>query len=259
MVACPVSLPNGKSPPHEADFNLGNEAGTLFTIPWPGGKLIFSPNGPGFKYADGSLEMKWPWYRTVPGEVIITGERLDAGAPPMPPITLRGPADGYGETGFHPSGLLFPSEGCWQVTARVGNDSLTFVTLVVKIPVDMVWPGWLPEGLLHEDMDVTNLPESIGLIFASADKNEGQVAIEIVQGGVASNDYPENTQQPVAVNGQAGVCVQGAWDKNGQWQADLDAASLEWSAGDFRYRVSQVELGLGCEELLRIAESLIFI
>ena len=258
MAACPVSLPNGKSPPYEADFNLGNETETIFTIPWPGGKLIFTPHGPGFKYADGSLEMKWPWYRTVPGDLIISGERLDAKAPPMPRITLRGPGDGYGETGFHPSGLLFPGEGCWRVTAQVGTESLMFVTLVVKIPVDMVWPGWLPEGLFHNDTDLTNLPESIGLLFASADKNEGQVAIEIIQGvREGSNDYPKDIQQPVAVNGQAGVCVKGEWDKDQQWRADLNAGSLEWNAGELSYRVSHTGLELGCQDLLRIAESLI--
>jgi hypothetical protein len=111
-----------------------NADGTIFTELWPEGKVIFSPDGPGQIAADGSLGMKWPWYRTVPGEVIITGRRLDAAAPPMHPIVLRGVPDGYGETGFHPSGLLFLSEGCWEVTAKVGQASLTFVTLVVKLP-----------------------------------------------------------------------------------------------------------------------------
>ena len=34
---------------------------------------------------------------------------------------------------FQPSTLIFPTEGCWEVTSRVGDASLTFVTRVVKI------------------------------------------------------------------------------------------------------------------------------
>jgi hypothetical protein len=38
----------------------------------------------------------------------------------------------YGLSGFQPSGIYFAGEGCWQVTARAGNATLTFVTLVAK-------------------------------------------------------------------------------------------------------------------------------
>ncbi|MDE3111597.1 MAG: hypothetical protein KGK34_01490 [Chloroflexota bacterium] len=38
--------------------------------------------------------------------------------------------DGYGDTGFQASGVLFPTEGCWEITGAVGNSTLTFVTLV---------------------------------------------------------------------------------------------------------------------------------
>jgi hypothetical protein len=33
---------------------------------------------------------------------------------------------------FWSSGIYFPTEGCWQVTGRVGGTSLTFVVLVAK-------------------------------------------------------------------------------------------------------------------------------
>ena len=49
----------------------------------------------------------------------------------MPQVILRGRPDGYGETGIHPSTLIFPSEGCWEVTANVGETTLTFITLVI--------------------------------------------------------------------------------------------------------------------------------
>jgi hypothetical protein len=37
---------------------------------------------------------------------------------------------GYDE--IQPTGVLFAGPGCWEVTGRVGDAALTFVTLVVK-------------------------------------------------------------------------------------------------------------------------------
>lgn len=58
----------------------------------------------------------------------VAGERLDAAAPPLrahvPP--------GYGPEGFQPTGLTFPTAGCWRLTGSVGGVSLTFVVRVVK-------------------------------------------------------------------------------------------------------------------------------
>ena len=77
---------------------------------------------------DGSIGWKFPWWRYVSGPLMITGHRLDA---PAPPLMSDIPA-GYGETGFQASGVTFPSEGCWQVTAGVDHlTTLTFVTFVV--------------------------------------------------------------------------------------------------------------------------------
>jgi hypothetical protein len=33
---------------------------------------------------------------------------------------------------FQASAVTFPTEGCWNVTGRAGEASLTFVTLVLK-------------------------------------------------------------------------------------------------------------------------------
>jgi hypothetical protein len=77
---------------------------------------------------DGSVSTKFGWWRGAPGELRITGRRLDGTAPP-----LRAELpDGYGEQGFKPSGVYFPTEGCWEVTGTLGDTRLTFVTKVVK-------------------------------------------------------------------------------------------------------------------------------
>ena len=76
--------------------------------------------------------MKIAWYRGkgVFGKLAIQGKRLDAEGPP-----LRAEIpDGYGDTRFQASEVIFPTEGCWQVTGTVADASITFVTRVVKLP-----------------------------------------------------------------------------------------------------------------------------
>ncbi len=116
IVSCPVSLPNLSTSPNDyyiltyagisAYAGYGNASGTLFTEPWPGGKVVFTPEGPGAILPDGSLAMKWPWYRhNVVGQLAIEGRRLDA---PAPPLRAEIPCC-YDETGFQPSELIFPN------------------------------------------------------------------------------------------------------------------------------------------------------
>jgi hypothetical protein len=251
--ACPVTLPNQKAPPDPSalDFDLGNDAGTLFTIPWPGGVVLFTPTGAGYKAPDGSLSMKWPWYRTVPGDVIIAGRRLDADAAPMPTITLRGEEDGYGETGFHPSGLTWPGEGCWEVTAQAGAEQLTFVTLVVNAPFEPRWPYWLPEGLTVRDLKVRTSPWAIQEIYRSLN-GSGELIIETSL-DAGEKLTSEEKSRPVAVRGGQGACVQGSRDEAGQPQPEADTAALTWQEVDYSYTIRQTGLGLSCEDLVKIA------
>lgn len=98
---------------------------------WPNGIVVFSPEGPGEIRADGSLAMKFPWWRgiSVQGKLEITGRRLDAEGPPAHGEI---PFD-YGDTGFQPTSIVFPSEGCWEITGRVANSELVFVQRVERV------------------------------------------------------------------------------------------------------------------------------
>ena len=49
------------------------------------------------------------------------------------------PPGGYGETGFQASYVIFPTPGCWEVTGRVADASVTFVTRVVKVGDGPSW------------------------------------------------------------------------------------------------------------------------
>ena len=131
---CPVTLP--RQAPNDAKemFGAGSADwnGDLFVGGiWPDGTIVFQPGGPGFILPDGSLSMKFGWFRTngLRGKLTIHGKRLDASAPPL----RANIPECYPDTGFQATGLIFPTEGCWEVTGQVGNTSLTFVTRVVHL------------------------------------------------------------------------------------------------------------------------------
>jgi hypothetical protein len=222
----------------------------LFIGLWPGGKVIFHPGGTGSLSGDGSLSMKFWFYRTVPGEVVIEGRRLDEPEVMARLATLRGPADGYGETGFHPAGLHFPGEGCWEVTASVGDDRMTFVTLAVRIPFEPLWPAWLPEGVTFSDTDLAGYPRTVEYVFEYPDG--GKLKVGTTRGvWNDSKSHPTSDQHQLTLHGQVATCVRGAWAGQ-DWNSEADAAVLMWSDEELSYRISQEGLYLTCQDLLQI-------
>ena len=132
IASCSPTLPNADTPPGEKTARLFYGNGKLWTVLWPRGVVVFTPRGPGEVRADGSLAVKFPFWRGpgVIGDLVISGGSLDD-----PGARMSGEVpEGYGKAGFQASVLVFPRPGCWQVTARVGAANLTFVTRVVRRP-----------------------------------------------------------------------------------------------------------------------------
>jgi len=121
---CETTVPNGSTPPGERPAPYFHGVGKLWTTLPPEGQL-----GDGFAFIDddGSIRAKRPWFRGDPGRVVVSGTRLDAAAPALVARVF----DGYGETGFQPSAIYFPTRGCWRVTGALGDERLTFVVEVV--------------------------------------------------------------------------------------------------------------------------------
>jgi hypothetical protein len=69
--------------------------------------------------------IKVGWFRPTGAELAITGQRLDADAPP-----LEADVPCCYPTRFQATGLYFPTEGCWQVTAKAAGRELSFVIWV---------------------------------------------------------------------------------------------------------------------------------
>jgi hypothetical protein len=137
---CPVTIPNGSVPPGERVAGNHHGDGKLWLVLPARGELVAVPPGAGSEdwvttdvRADGSVGMKFGWTRGpgISGRLEVTGRRLDA---PSAPLTAE--IQDYGPTGFQPSTLVFPTEGCWEVTGRAGDAELTFVLRFVDEVTD---------------------------------------------------------------------------------------------------------------------------
>lgn len=141
--SCPVTTPNGSTPEGQSGFNHGN--GVLWVnLWWPSGEILAGTAPDGSIAAtiqpDGSIYAKIGWWRGISGRLSIEGSRIDGYSRPLRAEV----SDGYGPHGFQPSGLTFPAEGCWRITGRLADASLTFVVRVRKLVVDLtssVGPG----------------------------------------------------------------------------------------------------------------------
>jgi len=126
--SCEATLPNGDTPPGEEPGPTYYGNGRLYTSLWPNGEILADPR---FIEADGSIGMKFAWWRApgvgAAGDLQITGHELRTGAT----ITASIP-DGYGQR-FQASGIFYPTEGCYEITATSGDAQLTFVTKVTKV------------------------------------------------------------------------------------------------------------------------------
>jgi hypothetical protein len=132
---CDVTAPNGvvAGSPNRDENSYGNAALSVgpFGL-WPNGTVVFKPGGAGFLTPNHALVMKFGWTRGVAGKLQVTGRRVDGDAGPLRLST----SNGYGETGFQASYLIFPTPGCWEVRAQVaGRDDsrIAFIARVVKI------------------------------------------------------------------------------------------------------------------------------
>jgi hypothetical protein len=122
---CPVTVPNGSAPPGERRAPHFHGNGLL----WTG----FAPNSPiGRLDDDGTYFDKLLWWTTILyAPLTFRALRLDAAAPPP---RWKANEGGFAGSTFRgttwATALWFPSAGCWRLTTRVGDVSLTVVVRV---------------------------------------------------------------------------------------------------------------------------------
>lgn len=136
--SCPTTAPTRSATPGAgagpAGFNYG--AGRLRAhLSWRNGTLAAGIRPDGGSMAtveeDGSIHVKLGWWRGVAGRLTIAGRRLDGRAPALESHV----PSGYGRLGFQPTGLVFPTVGCWRVVGIVADVRLSFVVRVTKLRV----------------------------------------------------------------------------------------------------------------------------
>lgn len=114
---CPVTRPTEDKP-----SNANTARYSRYWYRSPDGKIFASGSGRLFAGSNKIL-----WERPPESQFVITGHRLDD-----PSIRLNADLpQGYEAADFQPSGLSFPIGGCWQIEARAGDSSLTFVVEVL--------------------------------------------------------------------------------------------------------------------------------
>ena len=124
--ACPVTEPAWLTPPDDAAVSGSPEPGHYFVNPdrslWASAWWTGQAN----EYLRAGDEgIKIGWFRPAGATLEISGQRLDG---PAPPLDAHAPC--CYPTRFQATGLVFPSEGCWQVTGRAAGSELSFVVMV---------------------------------------------------------------------------------------------------------------------------------
>lgn len=119
---CSTTVPNNSTPPGETATAGYHGNGKIWTALWADGQILARGSQ---ILPDGSIKMKFPWWRGkgVVGILRIESRRLDGASPPA---SLETQDDSQTE-GFQPSYIIFPAEGCWEITATVGTEHLTVV------------------------------------------------------------------------------------------------------------------------------------
>ena len=138
--SCPVTKPYQTSlfvppSPYEAKAGAGSfwfGTDRLWTVlPADGTWTLghYTPSDPTFRQKLFWWRQGYDW-RTEPlPKLTITGRRLDAQAAPLK-------ADRANTVSSQPAamvvGINFPTNGCWEVTGRYGDNTLTFVVWIAK-------------------------------------------------------------------------------------------------------------------------------
>lgn len=159
------------------------------------------------------------------------------------------------------------------------SPSLSVAEIREQITYPLLVPTWLPEDLRYVHRHITEYdpqeqPGSGKQVVISYGRTED---LSFAEGMLLfrANDGPigappllaEGCEVSVTVNGQPGYYVHGGWQDNGTgdpsvrrgdllWDSTADDAYLTWTQDGVTYLLEAHNLGLGLDELLRIAAAM---
>jgi hypothetical protein len=122
---CPVTEPTWAKPPEDSavqnapayGYYFVNEDRSMWASAW---RTEQEEN-----YLRAGEDIKMGWFRPAGAGLEITGQRLDGEA-----YTLETHIPCCYPTRFQATGLVFPTEGCWEVNATAEDRQLSFVVWV---------------------------------------------------------------------------------------------------------------------------------
>lgn len=127
---CPVTIPSRSTAPpglERRPYWLTN--GFLWTALPPEGVLR------GRVAPDGSVSTKWLWFAArVDGDLRVRLERLDAPSAAVDAQTVRGWVEGFRGSATWAARMRFPAAGCWRISGRVADVTLSYVVAVTREP-----------------------------------------------------------------------------------------------------------------------------
>ncbi len=246
---CPITQPIQDQPPKDPNADPFGFTGWFINADrtvWAG------PVDDGFLWRVG--DNKVIWIRPQGTPLTIAGQRLDADAPPLKTWI----PDGY-LTGFQVTSMTFPTEGCWEITARSGQSELHFVVKVMpadettddtpQADVFRVRPEGAQGPLIAYDMPGGQRRFTLPAGMLSADEQHFYAAsLDPVKHSTLLDEYDPNTgdlQQQFDFKGEwalGGVSPSGrwvaltrmpgesekqTWTKTNQWQTDLQIVESE--------------------------------
>jgi hypothetical protein len=128
IAGCPVTVPNGRTPPGEQPSPEDRGSGGLWTVIPSDGRIVAKR---AFVLPDGSMRIKFPWWgsRRADAHLRITTSSLHPrGGMARAQISPGRTAAPH----FWASAVIFQTEGCWRVTASAGQARLSLVVFVVR-------------------------------------------------------------------------------------------------------------------------------
>lgn len=123
---CQVTEPAWVKPPEDAAVEGSPEYGYYFVNQdrsiWASAWWTEAED---YHLLAGEEGVKVGWFRPAGATLEITGQRVDGQAAP-----LHTHVPCCYPTRFQATGLIFPTEGCWEVTAKAADSELSFVVWV---------------------------------------------------------------------------------------------------------------------------------
>lgn len=124
---CLTTVPNGSTPPGLKSLPQHHGNGMLWALLPGDGVYRDRPE------SDGTFFEKIPWFAAgISGELKVSARRLDASGQSPRTQAVPGWPEGFRGSGSWASRVWFTSEGCWKVTGRIRDVSLSFIVGVAS-------------------------------------------------------------------------------------------------------------------------------